>query len=160
MPISIVWTATNVHIAQKVTEWIEVYLVRISGDELCSLLNAMKKIKTIEFNSLTILSDSECNFKEMKDCQIDFLSFKYLGVKEHSNLENNIKIYHHMLLGIEKCFNLISSLNTLFSNIHFLRNKDNDLIQKSIENIQNFRKLTLMHTPLHTSKLNIIHVIP
>ena len=41
----------------------------------------MKKIKTIEFNSLTILSYSECNFNEMNDCQIDFLSFKYLGLK-------------------------------------------------------------------------------
>ena len=114
MPISIVWTATNVHIAQKFTEWIEVYLVRISGDELCSLLNAMKKIKTIEFNSLTILLDSECNFKEMKDFQIDFLSFKYLGLKEHSNLETNIERCHNILPRIEKCYNLISSLNTLF----------------------------------------------
>ena len=44
-----------VHKTQKVTEWIKIYLVKISGDELCSLLNAMKKIKTVEFNSCTIL---------------------------------------------------------------------------------------------------------
>ena len=107
------YTFCLIHIAQKVTEWIEIYSVKISGDELCSLLNAMKKIKKVEFNSCTILSDSECNFNEMNDCQIDFLSFKYWGLKENSNWETNIERCHNILSGIEKWYNLISCLSSL-----------------------------------------------
>ena len=87
--------------------------------------------------------------KIWKNVKTDFLSFKYWTLKKHSNWKTNIKRCYN-IQSRKKWYNLISSLN-----IDFLKTQDNNLSQKSIENIQNLRKLILIHTPLHTPKLNI-----
>ena len=91
----------------------------------------------------------------MNDCQIDFLSFKYWGLKEHSNWETKLERCHNILSGIEKCYNLIFSLNTLFLKYTFSEDSRQRFVSEIVKNIQNYRKLILLYNPFLTPKLNI-----
>ena len=79
----------------------------------------------------------------MNDGQIDFLSFKYWGLKEHSNWETNIERCHNILSGIEKCYNLIFSLNTLFLKYTFSEDSRHRFVSKIVQKYTKLQKINL-----------------
>ena len=100
-------------LAFKWTEKFALHNVKISGDELCSLIHFGRNVKILEFRSCVIEAYLECNFGDINECRIKQLDFRWSGDFGLSDWRGNEKILFNILKGVEKCENLRSTLDLI-----------------------------------------------
>ena len=88
--------------------------------EFCSLIKMCKGVERIELKSCIILTDTECNFDEMKDWIVERLDFGRTADKDYSNWIDKRCRMLNIFRAINKCKRLRYSLNHIeFSFKHF-----------------------------------------
>ena len=100
-------------VATRITQRIAIYNLNISLIEFCLLITSTKNIKKVWIWSWNILTDSECNFKDMRGCKISLLDLEDCGNENYSNWTKNKSRLFNILSGVSSCQSLRESLKEI-----------------------------------------------
>ena len=134
------WTNCLMYLREtftKFTENISISKFKISNSQFCSMVKVSKAIKKLEINYSKILTDSECDFGEIKNCKIKHLRLFQWGSYSMSNWANIKSRLENILIGIDRWENLRISLKTIDLSYSKSYN-DEDIL---VEQIRKFPRL-------------------
>ena len=99
--------------AQKITDHFGISHINVSKTEFWEFIKSAKNADWIEFSWCNILSDSECNFGDMKESKIQKIIFVWTGHSSYSNWIANPSRFENIIKGISSSQNFANNLKQI-----------------------------------------------
>ena len=96
--------------SSKAIQTVTLFGMKFSSDQFCSFVKACKHVQNLNFVYCNIITDSECEFGELRGSKIQNLCFEESGGKEFSDWIDHRERFFNILEGINRCQNLKSHL--------------------------------------------------